>query len=426
MIQEFNKINSVKGELKLPGDKSISHRTVMFSAMAEGQSIIHNLLNSEDVNSTINCFRNLGCEIKNDGKKLIVNGKGYKGFTKPKIILDAGNSGTTARLICGILAAQNFSTEIIGDSSLSNRPMMRIVEPLSLMGANIKTSKVGTLPLLISRSNNFHNINYELPVASAQVKSAVLLAGLHLDETTVVVEHAKTRNHTEKLLGLRVEEKDDYREVFVSKENYPTPKEYFVPSDISSAAFFIVLTLLSKNSELLLKNVLLNDTRTGVLKVLLEMGGNIVIQNEQESNGEIFGDLLVSSSKLHNINISPSLIPNLIDEIPILSIAGIFSNEIFSIRDAKELRFKESDRINALCSNFRKLGLECEEYEDGFDLSGEIKNENQIIESFGDHRIAMAFSILALITDKKIRINDFECVAISNPSFLDQIKSITL
>ena len=304
--------------------------------------------------------------------------------------------------------------------------MMRIVEPLSLMGANIKTSKVGTLPLLISRSNNFHNINYELPVASAQVKSAVLLAGLHLDETTVVVEHAKTRNHTEKLLGLRVEEKDDYREVFVSKENYPTPKEYFVPSDISSAAFFIVLTLLSKNSELLLKNVLLNDTRTGVLKVLLEMGGNIVIQNEQESNGEIFGDLLVSSSKLHNINISPSLIPNLIDEIPILSIAGIFSNEIFSIRDAKELRFKESDRINALCSNFRKLGLECEEYEDGFDLSGEIKNENQIIESFGDHRIAMAFSILALITDKKIRINDFECVAISNPSFLDQIKSITL
>ncbi|MCK5086239.1 MAG: 3-phosphoshikimate 1-carboxyvinyltransferase, partial [Melioribacteraceae bacterium] len=253
-----------------------------------------------------------------------------------------------------------------------------------------------------------------------------LLAGLHLDETTVVVEHAKTRNHTEKLLGLRVEEKDDYREVFVSKENYPTPKEYFVPSDISSAAFFIVLTLLSKNSELLLKNVLLNDTRTGVLKVLLEMGGNIVIQNEQESNGEIFGDLLVSSSKLHNINISPSLIPNLIDEIPILSIAGIFSNEIFSIRDAKELRFKESDRINALCSNFRKLGLECEEYEDGFDLSGEIKNENQIIESFGDHRIAMAFSILALITDKKIRINDFECVAISNPSFLDQIKSITL
>ena len=304
--------------------------------------------------------------------------------------------------------------------------MMRIVEPLSLMGANIKTSKGGTLPLLISPADNFHNIIYELPVASAQVKSALLLAGLHLDETTVVVEHAKTRNHTEKLLGLRVEEKDDYREVFVSKENYPTPKEYFVPSDISSAAFFIVLTLLSKNSELLLKNVLLNDTRTGVLKVLLEMGGNIVIQNEQESNGEIFGDLLVSSSKLHNINISPSLIPNLIDEIPILSIAGIFSNEIFSIRDAKELRFKESDRINALCSNFRKLGLECEEYEDGFDLSGEIKNENQIIESFGDHRIAMAFSILALITDKKIRINDFECVAISNPSFLDQIKSITL
>jgi len=425
MIQEFDKINSVKGKLKLPGDKSISHRVVMFSAMADGRSTIHNLLNSEDVNSTITCFKNLGCEFKNDGDKLIVHGKGYKGFTKPKVTLNAGNSGTTSRLLCGILAAQNFSTELLGDSSLSKRPMKRIVEPLSLMGANIKTSDEGTLPILITPSDNIHSIKYELPVASAQVKSAVLLAGLHLDETTVVIEHARTRNHTEKLLGLRVEEKSDYREVFVSKENYPKPKEYFVPSDISSAAFFIVLTLLSKNSELLLKNVLLNDTRTGVLKVLLEMGGNITIKNEQESNGEMYGDLLVSSSNLNNINISPSLIPNLIDEIPILSIAGIFSNDTFSIRNAKELRFKESDRIKALCSNFRKLGLECEEYEDGFDLSGDIKNEDQIIESFGDHRIAMAFSILALISDKKIRINDFECIAISNPSFLDQIKSIT-
>ena len=425
MIQKINAIKAVKGELTLPGDKSISHRAVMFSAMANGKSTVKNYLNSEDLNSTIDCFRKLGCEIEQTETDLTITGKGFGGFSKPDTSLDAGNSGTTTRLISGILAAQKFETKIIGDASLSKRPMKRIVDPLSQMGAKLETSESGTLPIKISNSEDLKAIEFDMKIASAQIKSAILLAGLHLEDETVVIEHSRTRNHTETLLGLKVEESDGYRKIYSSKKNYPKPTNYIVPSDISTSAFFIVLALILEGSELLLKNVLLNDTRNGVIKILQQMGGRIEIEDARESSGEKLGDLRIFSSKLHNIELDKEIIPNIIDEIPILSVAGIFAEGKFSINNAKELRFKESDRIAALCLNFTKLGLNCNEYEDGFELDGEIINENIQIESFDDHRIAMAFAILGMLVDKGIRINNFESVAVSNPDFLNQIKAIS-
>lgn len=425
MIQKIEKINIIKGELNLPGDKSISHRAVMFSSMAEGESIVRNYLNSADLISTINCFRKLGCEITIEDTDLKINGKGFKGFTKPKDKLDAGNSGTTTRLISGILAAQDFETTIVGDESLSRRPMNRIVDPLTEMSAILKPSASGTLPMTIYPSSNLHSVEFDMNVASAQVKSAVLLAGLHLNDETIVIEHDKTRNHTETLLGLRVEEDENHRKIFVSKSDYPQAKEYLVPSDISTASFFIILTLLTKQSELRLKNVLLNETRNGILKVLKQMNANIQIENEAEINGEKSGDLIIKSSLLNNAKIEKDIVPNIIDEIPILSVAGIFAEGKFVVRNAKELRYKESDRISAMCDNYKKLGLTCNEFDDGFEVLGEIKNSNVLIETFDDHRIAMAFSILGMLTNKQISINNFECVSVSNPEFLNQLKVIT-
>ncbi len=426
MIQKIKKIKSVKGELVLPGDKSISHRSVMFSAMADGKSVVKNYLNSEDVNSTIDCFRKLGCKIEQTETELSIDGRGFSGFTKPNTNLDAGNSGTTTRLISGILAAQKFDTTIVGDASLSKRPMKRVVEPLSKMGAKLQTNEAGTLPMTIYSSNELEAIEYDMKIASAQIKSAVLLAGLHLDEETIVVEHSRTRNHTETLLGLKVEEFDGYRKIYSSKKNYPKPSEYIVPSDISTSAFFMVLALNLENSELLLKDVLLNETRDGIIRILQKMGGRIEIENARTSSGEKLGDLRIFSSKLHNIEISEEIIPNIIDEIPILSIAGLFAEGKFKINNAKELRFKESDRINAMCSNFKKLGVNCKEFEDGFEIDGQVTNKNILIESYDDHRIAMAFSILGLLVDNEVSINNFESVAVSNPKFLKQIELITL
>jgi len=426
MIQKIEKISGINGELILPGDKSISHRAVMFSAMANGKSVVNNYLNSEDVNSTIDCFRKLGCKIEQTETDLTIFGKGINGFTKPNSPLNAGNSGTTTRLISGILAAQNFETTIIGDASLSKRPMKRVVEPLSKMGAKIETSKIGSLPIKILPSKVLNAIEFDMDVDSAQVKSAVLLAGLFFNTETVVIEHSRTRNHTETLLGLRVEEFDGMRKIFSSRKNYPKPTNYIIPSDISTAAFFIVLALTSQNCELLLKNVLLNETRFGIVKILQKMNGKIEIENERESCGEKLGDLRIFSSQLKNIEIDSEIIPNIIDEIPILSVAGLFAEGKFSIKNAKELRFKESDRIDALCSNYKKLGVICEEFEDGFSLSGKVTNENILIKSFNDHRIAMTFAVLGLLVGKGICINNFESVAVSNPKFLEQIESIKL
>ena len=424
MIQEFNMINKVEGELDLPGDKSISHRSVMFAAMAKGTSRIFNLSNGEDVRSTQNCFRELGVAINAKENFVEVTGNGFKGFRKPNKPLDAGNSGTTTRLISGILAAQNFETIIIGDESLSKRPMKRIISPLSEMGAKISAADKFTLPMTIHPAEKLSSINYELPMASAQVKSAVLLAGLHCDDPTTVIEKIPSRDHTERMLGLKVEQTVKGRTIYSSKKDYPEQKEYVVPSDISTAAFFIVLTLLSKNSSLIIKNVSLNETRTGIISVLKKMGAKIEIQNEKIIAGEPLGDLIVFSSDLKNIKIEEEIIPNIIDEIPILTIAGIFAEGNFSVRNTSELRGKETDRIKAACNNLKLLGLTVEEYEDGYSFEGKIKNQIPEFESFGDHRIAMAFGILSLLLHDGGKVNNFECVSISNPNFINQINKI--
>lgn len=425
MIQEFNYIETIHGDLSLQGDKSISHRAIMFASMAQGKSVIHNCLDSADINSTINCFKELGCKIERDNDVVTIVGKGFKGFDKPSAPLNAGNSGTTARLITGILCTQEFESEIVGDESLSKRPMKRIIDPLTLLGANIKATENFTLPLQIKPSNELHAIKYEMELASAQVKSAILMAGLHMEPVTQIIEKERTRNHTENMLALDVREFEGIRRIKVSKNDYPHNFAITVPSDISSAAFFIVYALLSQKAELVLDNVLLNETRTGILKVLKLMGADIQIEGMKVNCGEKSGTLRVKNSKLKNIVIDKELIPNIIDEIPILSVAGVLAEGKFELRNAQELRVKESDRIKALCDNYRYLGLKVEEFEDGFSVEGTIRKKKLQFESYNDHRIAMAFAVLAMLRKDGGKINNFECVNISNPGFLRQIREIT-
>lgn len=423
MIQSFNKINKVSGTLSLSGDKSISHRALLISSLAEGKSYIKNLSDSDDVKSTISCLQALGIEIEFNGNELIVNGRGFKGYQKPLDQLNAGNSGTTARLLSGILAAQNFESSITGDESLSGRPMKRVIEPLTKMGANI-VSKEGNLPINILPAQNLKPIKYTLPLPSAQVKSAILLAGLHLDDQTSVVESISTRNHTENLLGLKILKEENKTVSMVSKSNYPEAQEYFIPGDISSAMFFIVLAILTKNSELVIKNVSLNPTRTECLSLLKRMGGKIQIEKRGESNNEAFGDVIVKSSLLTNVKIDGEFIPLIIDEIPILTIAGIFAKGEFQLRGASELRVKESDRIKAINVNLLKLGLDLDEFEDGFRVSGSIKKQSATFDSFGDHRIAMAFAILSSLLKDGGRVEAFECFSVSNPDFLKHLAQL--
>jgi 3-phosphoshikimate 1-carboxyvinyltransferase len=424
MVQEFEKISTVRGELELPGDKSISHRAVMFSSMAKGKSRILNLSNSEDVKSTKECFEDIGVEFNETEEGLIVRGRGAGNFTAPFKPLYAGNSGTTARLMSGFLLAQNFNSVITGDSSLSQRPMKRVITPLAAMGGSITCSDNDTLPISIKPVEKINAIEYNLPIPSAQIKSAVLIAGLHSNDNTSVIEKVQTRNHTEKMLGLKVEKTERGIISYSSREKYPIAKEFFIPSDISTAAFFVVLTLLSKNSSLLIKNVSLNETRTGYIEVLKQMGADITVEKPEEKAGEEYGDLLVKYSNLTNVEIPNKIIPNIIDEIPILAVAGIFADGNFEIRNASELHKKESDRIKAICENLKLLKLNVDEFEDGFHVSGNPNNVKPEFQSYGDHRIAMAFGILSMLLPTGGRVNGFECVKISNPEFLQQVEKI--
>ncbi len=424
MIRTFRKTKSVRGELTFSGDKSISHRAVFFSSMAEGKSLIKNISLSEDVKSTQGVFSELGVQFFNEKSDLIVIGKGKENFFKPENLLYCGNSGTTARLISGLLITQNFPSTLTGDESLSTRPMQRIIEPLKMMGGNIESAN-STLPLRIYPSNSIKPIEYNLPVASAQVKSAVLIAGLHLEAETNVIEKIPTRDHTERMLELPVQELDEKKIISSSEKYYPSAKEYFIPGDVSSSAFFIVLSLLTKNSELLIKNVSLNPTRTGFIELLKRMNASIEVENLKHSSNEPFGDLIIKSSFLKNVSIPETIIPNIIDEIPILAIAGIFGEGDFEIRNCKELRYKESDRIKAICSNLKLTGLDVEEFDDGFRVNGEIKNKSVIFDSYNDHRIAMAFSILAMLIGNDASVSNTECVAVSNPEFYNQIEIVT-
>jgi 3-phosphoshikimate 1-carboxyvinyltransferase len=424
MDQRFYKVKKVKGELAFKGDKSISHRTLIFAAMASGKSKIQNLSDGLDVAATIKCLKQIGVTIVSENDSTVVSGAGYHGFRKPESRLNCFNSGTTARLLSGLLVAQNFNSTLFGDQSLSKRPMKRVIEPLQLMGGQLSGSTNDTLPISINPSSGLKSIRYELNVPSAQVKSAILIAGLHIDSETNVIETYFTRDHTERLLGLNVEKIGNLVISKSSIKNYPSARDYFIPGDISSASFLIIAALLIPNSELIIRNVSLNPTRTALIELLNNMDAGIEVTTKAMLNNEKYGDLLVKSSELKNITIPKDIVPLIIDEIPILAIAGIFAEGRFEIQHTGELRFKESDRIKAICFNLKNAGLVIEEYEDGFSIDGKLKNSEIIFESFGDHRIAMACSILAMKHKYGGTINGFECVNVSNPEFLEQINSV--
>ena len=405
----------IRDEIQVAPDKSISHRALMISAIAEGTSKIKNFLNADDCISTMNCLKKLGVEISNKKDEVIVKGNGLK-LKESKEILDAGNSGTTVRLLSGILAGQEFLTRITGDESLSQRPMKRIVEPLEKMGACVKTNN-GCLPIEI-KGGNLNLIHYESKISSAQLKSCVLLAGLYADNITGFTEPEKSRDHTERML------KNFGAEVFVNGNTVSVrgkaklrATDVFVPGDISSAAFFIIAAAIVKNSKLKIKNVGINSTRMGIVDVLRRMGSHLSIENKIEAGNEPMGDIIIESTDLKATEIKKEEIPFLIDEIPIIAVAATQANGITRITGAKELRVKECDRLRAISSELTKMGADITELEDGLIIKGPVKLNGAKVDSFKDHRIAMSLAIASLVAEGSTEIIDKECVNISFPNF---------
>lgn len=420
----LQKENRLRGEIHIPGDKSISHRAVMFGALSEGITEVTNFLQGADCLSTIECFRKLGIEIENTPEHILIHGKGLHGLRAPLSRLDAGNSGTTTRLISGILAAQPFSCTLTGDSSIQCRPMKRIMEPLALMGADIHSiNHNGCAPLQI-HGKRLHGISYTSKVASAQVKSCILLAGLYADGATSVTEPTISRNHSELMLRCFGA---DVRTEGTTASILPEPslhgEKIRVPGDISSAAYFIAAGLLVPGSEILIRNVGINPTRDGILRAAKAMGANITYLNRQE-NGEPTADLLVKSSTLHGTTIEGSLIPTLIDEIPILCIMAACAEGTTIIRDAAELKVKESDRIAVMTSELQKMGCDITATDDGMIIRGGKPLHGALIDSYGDHRIAMGFAIASLIAEGTTEILGSDCVNISYPSFYSDLRSL--
>lgn len=422
---KFTRSNGLHGEVTIPGDKSISHRSVMFGSIAKGETEITNFLQGADCLSTISCFRAMGIEIENDGNRVLVHGKGLHGLTKPNHVLDCGNSGTTTRLISGILSAQNFDVTLTGDASIQKRPMKRIMDPLSLMGADIRSiNENGCAPLAIS-GRPLHGIHYQSPVASAQVKSAILLAGLYADGETRVTEPYVSRNHSELMLshfGADVHTEDTTAVIRPVKELYGQKIE--VPGDISSAAFFLAAGLLIPDSEILIRNVGINPTRDGILRICKDMGADITLLNEKTS-GEPTADLLVRSSRLHGTVIGGSVIPTLIDELPMIAAMACFADGETIIKDASELKVKESNRIAVMVENLSAMGADVEETENGMIIRGGKPLHGAVIDSHLDHRIAMTFAITGCMAEGETEILGAECVNISYPGFYDDLKRLS-
>ena len=426
MINHIRQARGIKGTITVPGDKSISHRGLLLGAIAEGTTAIHNLSSSVDVWSTWRCLKQLGVEIIEKDDSLEVIGKGFYGLKPPSKRLDCGNSGTTMRLMTGILAAQPFTTTLVGDDSLNQRPMKRIIEPLTQMGAKIESQPGGLAPLTISGSK-LNATYYKSPVASAQVKSAILLAGLHARGTTTVNEPHLSRDHTERMLA-------DFG-VIVNRAGLSVSldggkvlhgSEVRVPGDFSSSAFFIGAALIVPNSELTIKNAGLNPTRTGMLAILKHTGAKIEIEPYQQKSSEPVGDINVFTSRLNGIEIPPDLVPKLIDEVPILAVIATQAKGTTKLTGAKELRVKESDRLNAIVNNLSLMGVQIEELEDGFIIEGQQKLKGAVVDSYGDHRIAMAFAVAGLIAEGETQIKNSECVEISMPNFFETLQEIAV
>ena len=423
---ELTNISGLKGEVAIPGDKSISHRCVMFGSISSGITEVTNFLPGADCRATIDCFRRMGIDIEHNETSVIVHGKGLRGLRAPQDILDVGNSGTTTRLICGILAGQPFDSKLSGDNSLNSRPMRRIMEPLTQMGANVSSVLRNDCAPLYIAPGQLHGIHYSSPVASAQVKSCLLLAGLYADGETSVTEPFLSRNHTELMLK---EFGADVRSVYETGGTKATAsirtcrqlygQKISVPGDISSAAYFIAAGLLVPNSEILIKNVGINPTRAGILEVCQNMGADISLFNERKEGGEPIGDILVRTSNLHGTTIEGSLIPTLIDEIPVIAVMAAMAEGTTVIRDAAELKVKETNRIETVTDNLRAMGCDVEPTDDGMIIHGGKRLHGTTIHTLLDHRIAMAFSIAALVADGVTKILDSHCVDVSYPTFYD-------
>ena len=421
----INPANGLKGMITVPGDKSISHRAVMFGSISEGVTEVTNFLRGADCLSTIDCFRKLGIHIEEKESLIRIHGKGLHGLSMPNSVLDAGNSGTTTRLITGILSAQDFDVHLTGDESIQKRPMGRIIEPLSKMGADIVSERNNQCAPLHIHGRQLHGIHYLSPVASAQVKSAILLAGLYADCETSVTEPYLSRNHTENMLnyfGAQISSSHATATVLPGSLLFGQKVE--VPGDISSAAYFLAAGLITPNSEILIKNVGINPTRDGIIEVIQKMGGNIRLENIRSGNGEPVADLFVSSSDLHGIEIGGSLIPRLIDEIPIIAVMAAFAKGKTVIRDAAELKVKESNRIDVCVKNLSAMGAIIEGTDDGMIIEGGHPLHGSRIDSHLDHRIAMSFAIAGLNTESRVEIIGADCVSISYPGYYRDLESL--
>jgi 3-phosphoshikimate 1-carboxyvinyltransferase len=416
---------ALRGEITVPGDKSVSHRAVIFASMAEGTGRITNFLSAADTRATASIMRAMGTEIKGDKGALVVAGRGMRGFTEPETVLDCGNSGTSMRLFTGFLAARPFFSALTGDVSLSRRPMRRVVDPLRKMGARIFGRNDGAYPPLAVVGGGLRGITYDLPVSSAQVKSAILLAGMGADGDTRVSEPLPSRDHTERMMdyfGIPLSRDGKYL-VIRPVDGYEA-RDIEVIGDVSSAAFFIVAALITKGSELTIRNVGMNPGRTGIVEALVSMGGNISIENEREVSGEPAADLVVRASGLSGIEIGGALIPRMIDEIPVFTVAAAFARGTTVVRDAAELSVKESDRIKATCTNLRALGGTAEERPDGMVIEGSGGLVGGAVTSFGDHRIAMSAAVAGLASREGVTVTDLACVGTSFPNFFDLLDSV--
>jgi 3-phosphoshikimate 1-carboxyvinyltransferase len=425
---EIHGARSLKGEIKIPGDKSISHRSVIISSLINNNVVIKNFLFCQDCIKTIDVLNKLGVKIEKIDGNLIVYGKGIKNFSEPDEILDVGNSGTTIRIMSGVLSATNFMSVLSGDSSINDRPMKRIIEPLLEMGAKINGRENNSrAPIVIFGNPNLKGKIFKLKVPSAQVKSSILMAALNAEGTTEIIQPEVSRDHTERMLqyfGADITYDGKYTKLKPGKELIA--KNIYVPGDISSAAFFIVATLILKDSHTIMRDIGMNPTRSYFIEILKKMGGKIIIKNQRIINNEPVVDIETFSSNLNSIKIDKDKIPNIIDEIPILCVAATVAKGKTVIRGAEELRYKESDRIRSIVSQFKKLKVNIEEKEDGMIIEGDVnfKTGEEMVDSFGDHRIAMSLSILALLSIGKVTILDSECINTSFPGFKYNLKKV--
>lgn len=412
----IQKIKKAIGQIKVPGDKSISHRAVMLGSLANGVTEISGFLKGADCLSTIDCFRKMGIDIDINGENVTVHGNGLRGLKKPDEMLYTGNSGTTTRLLCGILAGQNFDTSITGDASIQKRPMGRVVKPLSMMGAKIENEYC---PLYIT-GTKLHGIDYKMPVASAQVKTAIILAGLYADGETVIHEIEKSRDHTELMLSaMGADLTVDNLDITVKPTNDLTAVNVDVPGDISSAAFFLVLGAIMPNSQITVTNVGINPTRTGIIDVLKDMGTDITLENVHTSAGETVANITVRSSSLKGTTVGGDIIPRLIDELPIIAVAAVFADGQTVIKDAQELKVKETNRIRAVVDEFNKCGIDITETDDGMIINGGKSIHGADFKTYGDHRMAMSLTVLAQLADGESTLDDSDCACVSYPTFFD-------